>query len=120
MASVFISPVIIFSVPGVYYFRYWSVLEEEALKLLFEVLIFNYTNVDFYEFIVHHLQEDTISINHNWLNGTNIHIAWDFLVESVNQVRKNTKVSLWQVCFELIRKIVMWQTTYRGNTPHAI
>ncbi|XP_050710936.1 2-oxoglutarate and iron-dependent oxygenase JMJD4-like isoform X1 [Eriocheir sinensis] len=30
--------------------------------------------------------EDTISINHNWLNGTNIHIAWDFLVESVNQV----------------------------------
>ncbi|XP_045625875.2 2-oxoglutarate and iron-dependent oxygenase JMJD4 isoform X2 [Procambarus clarkii] len=30
--------------------------------------------------------EDTISINHNWLNGTNIHVAWDFLVESLNQV----------------------------------
>lgn len=30
--------------------------------------------------------EDTISINHNWLNGTNIHIAWEFLVESLNQV----------------------------------
>ncbi|XP_064112143.1 2-oxoglutarate and iron-dependent oxygenase JMJD4-like isoform X2 [Macrobrachium nipponense] len=30
--------------------------------------------------------EDTISINHNWLNGTNIQVAWHFLVESLNQV----------------------------------
>ncbi|XP_037778337.1 2-oxoglutarate and iron-dependent oxygenase JMJD4-like [Penaeus monodon] len=30
--------------------------------------------------------EDTISINHNWLNGTNLHRAWYFLVESLQQV----------------------------------
>ncbi|KAK4304391.1 hypothetical protein Pmani_023660 [Petrolisthes manimaculis] len=30
--------------------------------------------------------EDTISINHNWLNGTNIHTVWEFMVESLNQV----------------------------------
>ncbi|KAK7084703.1 JmjC domain-containing protein 4 [Halocaridina rubra] len=30
--------------------------------------------------------EDTISVNHNWINGTNIHKVWHFLVESLNQV----------------------------------
>ncbi|CAL4109312.1 unnamed protein product, partial [Meganyctiphanes norvegica] len=30
--------------------------------------------------------EDTISINHNWINGTNISTVWTFLVESLNQV----------------------------------
>ncbi|XP_076063690.1 jumonji domain containing 4 [Oratosquilla oratoria] len=30
--------------------------------------------------------ESTISINHNWINGGNIHIVWRFLAESLDQV----------------------------------
>ena len=33
-------------------------------------------------------QEDTISINHNWLNGCNIDICWDHLKENLCYVKK--------------------------------
>ena len=32
------------------------------------------------------LQEDTISINHNWINGSNIERTWRYLVTSLSEV----------------------------------
>jgi len=32
------------------------------------------------------VQEDTISINHNWLNAANIDICWDFIKDSLASV----------------------------------
>ena len=34
------------------------------------------------------LQEDTISINHNWLNAANIDICWDFVKASLVSVEQ--------------------------------
>ena len=33
-------------------------------------------------------QEDTISINHNWINGSNIGRTWEFLCQSLDEVKK--------------------------------
>lgn len=50
------------------------------------------------------LQEDTISINHNWLNGCNIDIMWQFLQNELSSVQKeidewrNTMDSWHQHC----------------------
>lgn len=33
-------------------------------------------------------QEDTISINHNWLNGCNVAVAWRFLQGELDLVQK--------------------------------
>lgn len=49
-------------------------------------------------------QEDTISINHNWLNGCNIDIMWQFLQNELSSVQKeidewrNTMDSWHQHC----------------------
>lgn len=40
------------------------------------------------------LQEDTISINHNWLNGCNIDIMWQFLQNELSSVQK--EISEWR------------------------
>ena len=32
------------------------------------------------------LQEDTISINHNWFNGSNLHFVWETLRAALNDV----------------------------------
>lgn len=40
------------------------------------------------------LQEDTISINHNWLNGCNIDIMWQFLQNELLSVQK--EISEWR------------------------
>lgn len=37
------------------------------------------------------LQEDTISINHNWLNGCNVDIMWQFLQNELLSVQKEIK-----------------------------
>jgi len=34
------------------------------------------------------LQEDTISINHNWLNAANVDICWDFVKDSLVSVEQ--------------------------------
>jgi len=34
------------------------------------------------------LQEDTISINHNWLNGCNVDISWNFLKQNLQDVQR--------------------------------
>ena len=34
------------------------------------------------------MQEDTISINHNWINGCNIMTCWRFLQSSLVEVQK--------------------------------
>lgn len=39
-------------------------------------------------------QEDTISINHNWLNGCNIDIMWQFLQTELSSVQK--EISEWR------------------------
>lgn len=33
-------------------------------------------------------QEDTISINHNWLNGCNVDVVWEFLQGELSSVQK--------------------------------
>ena len=33
-------------------------------------------------------QEDTISINHNWINGNNIQLCWKFIKNSLKDVQK--------------------------------
>lgn len=40
------------------------------------------------------LQEDTISINHNWLNGCNVDIMWQFLQNELLSVQK--EISEWR------------------------
>jgi len=35
-----------------------------------------------------YMQEDTISINHNWLNAANIDICWDFVKTSLASVQQ--------------------------------
>lgn len=40
------------------------------------------------------LQEDTISINHNWLNGCTIDIMWQFLQNELLSVQK--EISEWR------------------------
>lgn len=40
------------------------------------------------------LQEDTISINHNWLNGCNIDIMWQFLQNELSSVQK--EINEWR------------------------
>lgn len=55
------------------------------------------------------LQEDTISINHNWLNGCNVDIMWQFLQSELSSVQKeidewrNTMDSWHQHCQVLCR-----------------
>lgn len=44
--------------------------------------------------ILYVLQEDTISINHNWLNGCNIDIMWQFLQNELLSVQK--EISEWR------------------------
>ena len=48
-------------------------------------LSFDYTNST-----VGHglLQEDTISVNHNWLNAANVDICWDFVKDSLVSVEQ--------------------------------
>lgn len=61
---------------------------------------------DLYSFV---LQEDTISINHNWLNGCNVDIMWQFLQCELSSVQKeidewrNTMDSWHQHCQVLRR-----------------
>lgn len=46
----------------------------------------------------HVLQEDTISINHNWLNGCNIDIVWQFLQNELSSVQK--EINEWRNTME--------------------
>lgn len=58
------------------------------------------------------LQEDTISINHNWLNGCNVDIMWQFLQNELLSVQKeisewrNTMDSWHQHCQVLINRLL--------------
>jgi hypothetical protein len=59
--------------------------------------------------MLHFLQEDTISINHNWLNGCNVDISWEYIKQGLRDVR-----SIDFACF------YNFVTTYGGKLATMI
>lgn len=59
----------------------------------FYIYIYSFVIVTF-RILYNVLQEDTISINHNWLNGCNIDIMWQFLQNELLSVQK--EISEWR------------------------
>jgi hypothetical protein len=41
--------------------------------------------------MLHFLQEDTISINHNWLNGCNVDISWEYIKQGLRDVENEIR-----------------------------
>lgn len=68
-------------------------------------------------------QEDTISINHNWLNGCNVDIMWQFLQNELMSVQKeisewrNTMDSWHQHCQVLLKMVFLLK---HSNLEHKI
>ena len=79
------------------------------------------------EIMLHFLQEDTISINHNWLNGCNIDISWEYIKQGLRDVENEIqdvreemiKDKTWyqhcQVLTSYVRFVFTSSCLYKGS-----
>jgi len=57
-------------------------------KAALSLIVLSHLFISEYSWQCDVLQEDTISINHNWLNAANIDICWDFVKDSLVSVEQ--------------------------------